>query len=128
MKPVHVPALLGLILSGVSAAAQGGAAGPLPTVDQIVSRHIQATGGQAAWDRITTQTRKGIALPDAANLPLETYARMPNQWMFTLRLPNGRTMRHAFDGKEGWEERGRPRNWGRTRFLKRALSMTRSGC
>jgi caffeoyl-CoA O-methyltransferase len=79
----------------------------LPTVDEIVARHLEATGGRAAWEKLKTQTRKGIALPDSANLPLESASRAPDGWTVTIRMPNGRTLKHGFDGTQGWEDRGR---------------------
>jgi predicted O-methyltransferase YrrM len=99
---------LGLILlvtaASLSAQAPGGA--PLPTIDEIIAKHIEATGGRAAWEKASTQTRKGIALPDSSNLPLESAALAPGKWTYTIRMPNGRTLRHGFDGAQGWEERG----------------------
>ncbi len=88
----------------LSAQPRGGA---LPTVDEIVARHVDATGGRSTWERLATETRKGVALPESANLPLETASSAPGKWMFTIRMPNGRTLRHGFDGTRGWEERGR---------------------
>lgn len=81
--------------------------GGLPTVDEIVARHLEATGGRTVWERLATETRKGVALPESANLPLETASRAPGKWMFMIRMPNGRTLKHAFDGTQGWEDRGR---------------------
>ncbi len=81
--------------------------GTLPTVDEIVARHLEATGGRTAWENVATETRKGVALPESANLPLEVVSRAPGKWIFTIRLPNGRTLKHGFDGIQGWEDRGR---------------------
>jgi predicted O-methyltransferase YrrM len=79
----------------------------MPGVDEIVAKHIQATGGRAAWEKLATQTRKGVALPDSANLPLDSASQAPNKWTVTIRMPNGRTLKHGFDGARGWEDRGR---------------------
>ena len=100
----------GLILAvaAISVPAQPQAAPVFPTVDEIVAKHIQATGGRAAWEKVAAQTRKGVALPDSANLPLESASQAPNKWTFTIRMPNGRTLKHGFDGAQGWEDRGRP--------------------
>jgi predicted O-methyltransferase YrrM len=81
--------------------------GALPTVDEIVARHLEATGGRTAWERLATETRKGVALPETASLPLETASLAPGKWMFMIRMPNGRTLKHGFDGTQGWEDRGR---------------------
>ncbi len=105
MKSVRCGFLLAA--AAISLPAQPLASEALPTVDQIIARHIQATGGRTAWEKLTTQTRKGVALPDSANLPLESAAQAPNKWTFTLRLSGTRTLRHGFDGAQGWEDRGR---------------------
>jgi hypothetical protein len=68
----------------LSAQPRGGA---LPTVDQIVARHLEATGGRTVWEGLATETRKGVALPESANLPLETASRAPGKWMFMVRMP-----------------------------------------
>lgn len=81
--------------------------GILPTVDEIVARHLEATGGRTAWEKVATETRKGVALPESARLPLEVASRAPGKWIFTIRLSNGRTLKHGFDGTHGWEDRGR---------------------
>ncbi len=97
-------------------------AGPaLPTVDEIVAKHVQATGGRAAWEKLAAQTRKGVALPDSANLPLESASQAPNRWTFTIRMANGRTLKHGFDGAQGWEDRGRPVRMDRDSALEETL-------
>ncbi|MBZ5586881.1 MAG: hypothetical protein LAQ30_32785, partial [Acidobacteriia bacterium] len=93
--------VLTLAVAAFSVRAQAPATGSLPAVDEIVARHIQATGGRAAWEKVVTETRKGIALPDSANLPFESAAQAPGKWTFTVRMPNGRTLRHGFDGAQG---------------------------
>ena len=113
----------GLILSlaALSVPAQPQAGPALPTVDEIVARHVQATGGRAAWEKLAAQTRKGVALPDSANLPLESASQPPNQWTFTIRMPNGRTLKHGFDGAQGWEDRGRAARMERDAALEETL-------
>ena len=105
MKPA-LPGFL-LVAAASSLPAQPPAGARLPTVDEIVARHVQATGGRAAWEKLATETRKGIALPGSANLPLESAAQAPGKWTFTIRMSNNRTLRHGFDGTQGWEDRGR---------------------
>ncbi len=113
----------GLILAtaALSWPAQPMASAALPTVDEIVARHVQATGGRAAWEKLAAQTRKGVALPDSANLPLESAAQAPNKWTFTIRMPNGRTLKHGFDGAQGWEDRGRAVRMERDAALEETL-------
>ena len=100
----------GLILSvaaiSVPAQPQQFPRSPLSTrLSRSTSRRL---AGRAAWEKLAAQTRKGVALPDSANLPLESASQAPNQWTFTIRMANGRTLKHGFDGTQGWEDRGRP--------------------
>lgn len=95
-----------LLVAAASLSAQIPTRGALPTIDEIIAKHIEATGGRAAWEKVSTQTRKGIALPDSSNLPLESASLAPGKWTVTIRMPNGRTLTHGFDGAQGWERRG----------------------
>ncbi len=114
-------ARIGVILAAAIQVSAQDHPGALPAINQIVDRHIQATGGLAAWARVSTQMRKGIALPGSANFPLESVALAPDKWTITLRMSNGRTMRHGFDGKEGWEERARVSKIDRDSILDETL-------
>ena len=96
-----------LFVTAASLPAQTPGGTPLPAVDEIIAKHIQATGGRAAWEKLSTQTRKGVALPDSSKLPVESASLAPGKWTFTIRMPNGRTIKHGFDGAQGWEDRGR---------------------
>ncbi len=96
------------ILQGQSGAETGGAQSR-PTVEAIVARHVQAIGGEAAWARVATQTKQGIALAGVADLALETYSKAPDKWMFAITLPNKRILKHAASGTDGWEDGGAPR-------------------
>jgi predicted O-methyltransferase YrrM len=106
MKMLRRLALV-LLVTAASLSAQTPAGAPLPSVDEIIEKHIQATGGRAAWETLSTQTRKGIARPGSSDLPLESASVASGKWTVTIRMPNGRTLKHGFDGAQGWEERGR---------------------
>lgn len=89
--------------------AQALAPRPLPSVDELLARHIRATGGQARWAAARTQIRQGVALPDLGSLPLRTFARATGEWAFQLTLAGDRVLRHGFDGQRGWEDAQPPR-------------------
>jgi predicted O-methyltransferase YrrM len=52
---------------------------------------------------------------------LESASQTLNQWTFTIRMPNGRTLKHGFDGAQGWEDRGRAVRMERDAALEETL-------
>src|SRR5208282_1577640 len=74
---------------GVCAQAQSSAptnakpsvAAAMPTVDQVVDRYIQATGGRAAWQKALSRVSKGTIEVPAMNLSgtIEIYEKAPDQ-------------------------------------------------
>lgn len=107
--PVHATRTAAWTGKEWGAPGQVAAARRWPTVDELVRRHIGATGGEARWKTIRTQRRKGFALPDLGNLPLTIFASAPRQWVFELTVAGGRVVRHGFDGQQGWEQDQSPR-------------------
>lgn len=101
-------ALLAGIRGGVCS-APAPTAQRLPTVDELVRRHIRETGGDARWRAIQTQRREGLALPDLGSLPLTVFAKAPGQWEFEITVAGGRIVRKGFDGRQGWEQDRSPR-------------------
>lgn len=90
-------------------APQGGDKNPaagMPTAEQIVERYVQALGGRAAIERVSSQVSKGtFEIPDfGATGTVEIYAKAPNkQVTISTSAGFGATVR-AFDGAAGWEQ------------------------
>jgi predicted O-methyltransferase YrrM len=79
----------------------------LPPAEQILDKFVKALGGQAAWDILATETKKGVYSAGGPELALEVSVKAPDKWMMTVKLPNGRILRHACDGVKGWQDGGR---------------------
>jgi hypothetical protein len=104
---------------------------PIPSVEEISSAYIQATGGKAAIEKLTTRSMKGQYI---ASLPqgtvtgtIEVYAKAPNKEMLRLTIPGKLTIQEGFDGAIGWTKDANKRAAqlsGPTLALKRASAQT----
>jgi photosynthetic reaction center cytochrome c subunit len=77
------------------------AAAPLPTADEILNKYVQAVGGAAALEKITSRVEKGTISFGAQRLPVEVLAKAPNKRISLVHTPNGDNIT-AFDGHMGW--------------------------
>jgi photosynthetic reaction center cytochrome c subunit len=82
----------------------------MPSVDQILDKYIQATGGQAAMDKISTRVLKGTRSTSMGmSAPLEVYQKSPGKLFAVTRFES--PMAFAFDGAVAWvQNRGRLMN------------------
>jgi len=104
------------IFAGTAGAAPRPAPAPLPGAGQIVQRYIDAVGGRAALERLTTRTSRMTMLraltvdPQAApirvvnrgeRVSVETVQQAPDRWVRTLTTPTG-VVRQILVGGRGW--------------------------
>lgn len=76
---------------------------PLPTVDNILDRYLQALGGSKAIDKIRTRTRKGTVLIAGVRGTFEINEALPNKSLLIGSLPPPLGAVHqGFDGSIGW--------------------------
>lgn len=77
-----------------------------PSAEQLMARHVQAAGGEAALRKIVTVVRKGCfeSQPGARCLPVETYSKAPGKWQFRLTVPDVLFFEQASSGSEAWEQ------------------------
>jgi hypothetical protein len=74
------------------------------TADQILDKYLQAIGGAQALGRLTSYTAKGTYEgfdSDFVPVPVELYAKAPNQRALIFRVKNG-DANSIFDGREAW--------------------------
>ena len=97
------------------AAPEGGAGGsenekpsaPLPTVDQVLSKYVDALGGKAALEKLKTRMMKGSQVRfDGTAWPVEIYQAAPNKFVSIVTTPNG-AVSFGFDGMVGWSKNPR---------------------
>lgn len=79
-------------------------AASMPTVDDVLARHVEAMGGAAAINKFTTRVIKGTV--DIAGVSrggsFETYALAPNKMLTVIQAHPMSTVKMGFNGKSGW--------------------------
>ena len=94
----------------VTAAAQPAAR--LPTADQIFDKYLQAVGGAAAVQRISSRIEKGTFISGDSKLPYEVYSKAPDKRVAITHQPDGDAI-SGFNGTSGWLEITAPSPPGR---------------
>lgn len=78
--------------------------GSLPTVDEVLKRHVEAMGGEAAINRVTSRVITGTV--DVAGISrggsFETHAIAPNKMLTVIQAHPMGTIKIGFNGKNGW--------------------------
>jgi len=82
-----------------SAGAEGKETGP--TADQFLDKYLQAAGGAAAIEKITSRVMKGAITFGDRNVPIDIYSKDPEKRISFTHTPDGDSVT-AFDGHEGW--------------------------
>ena len=77
-----------------------------PTVDQILDKYIQATGGRQAVEKITSRVTKGTVELSTMGLKgeIESYAKAPNKTLTIINLSGLGEFREGYDGKIAWSQ------------------------
>jgi outer membrane lipoprotein-sorting protein len=74
------------------------------SADQVFDRYLTAIGGRVALARVTSFVAKGTYAgfdTGQEEVPVEIYARAPNQRTWIVKRPDGDSLR-VFDGASGW--------------------------
>jgi zinc protease len=96
-------------------------AAPAPDVEAVIDRYLQALGGRAALEKITSRlTRSSIIPGEGESITLEVYWKAPDRWLQVIGVPEDGLMRSGFDGKVGWTQDSQ----GRVRELKGTMLAT----
>jgi zinc protease len=79
-------------------------AAALPTVDQIIEKSIQATGGKAAHEKLNSRVAKGqFEIPSmGVGGPFESYAKAPNKVKTIITIEGFGVVEQGFDGAVGY--------------------------
>jgi photosynthetic reaction center cytochrome c subunit len=73
----------------------------LPTASQLIDGYIQALGGAAAIEKITSRVEKSAANFHGQSGSVEVFTQAPEKQALVRHLPEGDTV-VAFDGHTGW--------------------------
>ena len=76
---------------------------PAPTLpaDDLFDKYLQALGGAAALDKITSRVAKGTIDFDENQFSIDVYSKDPDKRASFMHLPDGDSVT-AFNGHEGW--------------------------
>jgi photosynthetic reaction center cytochrome c subunit len=72
-----------------------------PTAGQLLDKYVQAVGGAAAIDKVTTRVMKGTIDFGGKSLPIDIYSKDPEKRISFTHMPEGDSVT-AFNGREGW--------------------------
>ena len=72
-----------------------------PTADQLIEKYVQALGGAAAVDKVTSRVMKGTIDFGGHSLPIDVYAKDPEKRISFTHMPDGDSVT-AYNGEEGW--------------------------
>jgi len=72
-----------------------------PTGDQLLDKYVQAPGGAAAIEKITSRVMKGTIDFAGMSLPIDIYAKDPEKRISFTHTRDGDSVT-AFNGHEGW--------------------------
>jgi hypothetical protein len=72
-----------------------------PTADQLLDKYVQAVGGAAAIEKITSRVMTGTIDFGGRSLPIDIYAKDPEKRISTTHMAEGENVT-AFNGHEGW--------------------------
>src|SRR5712692_191780 len=77
-----------------------------PSVDQVLDKYVQAVGGKAAIEKLTSRVSKGtLEAPDqGVSGSIEIYAKAPNKTASIVDVPGFGQFRQGFDGSVGWAD------------------------
>lgn len=77
----------------------------IPSVDQILTKYVEASGGRAAWEKLSSRVSKGTVEVPAMNLSgmVEMWEKAPNRLLVAVTV-SGAIFAQGFDGTIGWSE------------------------
>ena len=84
------------LLAGLSAPTQA------QRVDEVITRYVHYTGGEAAWKKIQTLVEEGTYNYGGMEFPFKSYNKRPNRYKYIVPF-NGKYFAQAYDGRQGWK-------------------------
>jgi hypothetical protein len=101
LRPVSTPLIAGEMATPLKPAAEN-TAPPSQSADDILNKYLQAVGGSAALDKISSEVQKGkLNLPQGVQFPMEIYLKQPGMRSVVTHLPSGIGF-ETINGQAGW--------------------------
>lgn len=103
MKKFPIAAILLIALAAFCAGAVRPQAAN-PSVNDILTRYVNALGGRAALMKVTTRISKGSFEVSgiSGSGTAESFSKAPNKYLSIVTIPGIGEVRRCFDGKIGW--------------------------
>ncbi len=102
-KPQAIPAVMAedtkapaMVIKPVEVKTGGG-----PSADSLIEKYVQAVGGAAAIEKVSSRVMKGTIDFGGKSLPIDIYSKDPDKRISFTHLPEGESIT-AFDGRDGW--------------------------
>ncbi|MGA9039340.1 MAG: c-type cytochrome [Terriglobales bacterium] len=73
----------------------------LPSADQLIDKYVQALGGAAAIQKVTSRVEQGTANVGGHELPIDIFDKNPDKRISLMHLTSGDSVT-AYNGHEGW--------------------------
>ena len=73
-----------------------------PTVDEILAKYFETTGGIEKWKALKSFTQTGKANQQGQEFPLTVYAKAPNKIKIVLNIQGTELVPQAYDGTTAW--------------------------
>lgn len=105
MKPIILALAVSLASIAPGSQQTGAPSNALPTVEQLLTRYVEATGGGMAHEKLTTRAAKGEweNITRGVRHPIEIYSKAPNKRVEILDAPENRGFTgRGYDGSSGW--------------------------
>lgn len=102
MKLFSSFALLSCLTATVAAGAEPKSAPAAPPADALLARHLEAVGGTAGLEKITTRRIAGTLERNGNKVPVVRTQEAPNRLVVETRFPKPGTLKQGFDGRTAW--------------------------
>jgi len=101
-RPERIPVVLQSKAETESKSGPTSEKAPLPEVDQILNKYVEALGGKAAIEKTRTRLIKGtIEAHLVPNSPIEISQQAPDKIQFVITTPKA-MITQGYNGAEGW--------------------------
>ncbi|MCL4524585.1 MAG: DUF620 domain-containing protein [Acidobacteria bacterium] len=75
-----------------------------PTAEQLIAKYVQAIGGRAAIERVTSRVTTGTMDLGGTLISMELSEKAPDKFLSILEVPGVGAVKQGYDGKIGWEQ------------------------
>lgn len=91
-------------LAGALVAAEPAASPELPALEKVLARYVEAIGGRARLEKLTSRVIEGEVEMSAVpgTFALRVCAKAPDKQLSVITIPGFGELREGYDGTHGW--------------------------